>query len=145
MRINRAFSAMNAGVDEAEAFFDQTIAEGRAFSLDKAMGHLAADIICRTVFSTSLKSDIAHQVFDDFAIFERSVAQVEVLRLIFDKAWSKVPQKSDVLAACARIRAHLGTWIDGHVSAPQGTYDDIASAVIAARDADTGEGFRAKN
>lgn len=141
MRINRAFPAMSAGVDEAEAFFEQSIAEGRSFSLDKAMGHMAADIICRTVFSSSLKSEIAHQVFDDFAIFERSVAQVEVLRLIFDKAWSTVPQKPDVLAACARIRSHLGTWIDEHRAAPDGTYDDIASAVIAARDADTGEGF----
>jgi cytochrome P450 len=141
MRINRAFGAMSAGVDEAENAFDQSIAEGRSFSLDKAMGHMAADIICRTVFSSSLKSEIAHQVFDDFAIFERSVAQVEVLRLIFDKAWSKVPQKPDVLAACARIRSHLGTWIDEHRAAPDGTYDDIASAVIAARDADTGEGF----
>ncbi len=141
MRINRAFPAMSAGVDEAESYFDQTIAEGRAFSLDKAMGHLAADIICRTVFSSSLKSEIAHQVFDDFAIFERSVAQVEVLRLIFDKAWSTVPQKPEVLAACARIRSHLGTWIDGHINASPGTYDDIAAAVIAAKDATTGQPF----
>ena len=141
LRINRAFPAMNAGVDEAERQFDAAIAEGRSLSLDKAMGHMAADIICRTVFSSSLKSEVAHQVFDDFAVFERSVAQVEVLRLIFDKAWSKVAQKSDVLAACRRIRTHLGTLIDGHIDATPGTYDDIASAVIAARDTQTGDGF----
>jgi cytochrome P450 len=46
-----------------------------------------------------------------------------------------------VLAACARIRGHLGTWVDQHTAAPAGTYDDIASAVIAARDAATGQGF----
>ena len=141
MRINRAFSAMSAGVDEAEASFDQAAATGAALSLDKAMGHLAADIICRTVFSTSLQSEIAHQVFDDFAIFERSVAQVNVLRLIFDRAWKKVAQPPDVLAACARIRAHLGTWIDRHCEAPEGAFNDIASAVIAARDPATGDGF----
>ena len=141
LRITQAFPAMAAGVDEAEAHFDAHAADGSAFSLDKAMGHLAADIICRTVFSSSLQSEIAHQVFDDFAIFERSVAQVEVLRLIWDKAWTKVPQKPDVLAACARIRAHLGTWIDGHLAAAPGTHDDIATAVIAARDPATGEGF----
>lgn len=141
MRINRAFSAMSAGVDEAEAAFDRAADTGEPLSLDKAMGHLAADIICRTVFSSSLKSDIAHQVFDDFAIFERSVAQVEVLRLIWDKAWSKVPQKPDVLAACQRIRAHLGTWVDEHIDAPEGHFNDIASAVIAARDPYTGKGF----
>ena len=66
---------------------------------------------------------------------------MEVLRLIFDKAWTKPAQKDDVLAACARIRGHLGTWIDQHVAAPAGTYDDIASAVITARDAATGQGF----
>ncbi len=141
MRINRAFPAMNAGVDESEAIFDQHAENGSTFSLDKAMGHMAADIICRTVFSSSLQSEIANQVFDDFAIFERSVAQVEVLRLIFDKAWTRVPQKPEVLQACERIRKHLGTWIDDHINAPEGTYDDIASAVIDARDAQTGKGF----
>ena len=141
MRIDRAFPAMSAGVDVAERQFDIAAGAGSAVSLDKAMGHLAADIMCRTVFSSTLESDVAHQVFDDFAIFERSVAQVEVLRLIFDKAWSKVAQKPDVLAACGRIRAHLGQWIDGHRQAAPGTYDDIASAVIAARDATTGKGF----
>ncbi|MEM6384196.1 MAG: cytochrome P450 [Pseudomonadota bacterium] len=141
LRINQAFPAMSAGVDEAEAQFDAAIEKGRPLSLDKAMGHLAADIICRTVFSSSLQSEIAHQVFDDFAVFERSVAQVEVLRLIWDKAWTKVPQKPDVLAACARIRGHLGTWIDDHLNAPEGHYDDIATAVIAAQDPDSGERF----
>ncbi|MEM1287296.1 MAG: cytochrome P450 [Pseudomonadota bacterium] len=141
LRINQAFPAMSAGVDEAERQFDQHAKDGTALSLDKAMGHLAADIICRTVFSSSLDGDIAHQVFDDFAVFERSVAQVEVLRLIWDKAWTRVPQRQDVLDACHRIRSHLGTWIDEHQNAPPGTFDDIASAVIDARDADTGEPF----
>lgn len=144
MRINRAFGAMSAGVDETETFFDRARADGQAISLDKAMGHLAADIICRTVFSTSLQSTVANQVFDDFAIFERSVAQVNVLRLIFDKAWSKVPQKPDVLDACGRIRAHLGAWIDEHLDAPASHFDDIASAVIQARDPETGQGFSRK-
>jgi cytochrome P450 len=139
MRINRAFESMSAAMDEAEAGYDAQ--GGIAFSLDKAMGHLAADIICRTVFSASLQSDIAHQVFEDFAIFERSVAQVEVLRLIFDKAWTKVPQKPEVLAACARIRACLGQWVDGHLAAAPGTHNDIASAVIEARDSQSGAPF----
>ncbi|MBV6656208.1 MAG: cytochrome P450, partial [Devosiaceae bacterium] len=68
LRINNAFPAMAEGVDEAERLFDEHAAAGTALSLDKAMGHLAADIICRTVFSSSLQTEIAHQVFDDFAI-----------------------------------------------------------------------------
>jgi cytochrome P450 len=111
MRINKAFPAMSAGVDEAERHFDESSQTGEAFSLDKAMGHLAADIICRTVFSSSLQSQIANQVFDDFAIFERSVAQVEVLRLIFDKAWTKPAQKgrcAGSLRAHSRTSGHMG-------------------------------------
>jgi cytochrome P450 len=104
------------------------------------MSHLTADIICRTVFSTSLDSQVALDVFEDFTVFERSVAQVDIKRLIFEPAWTRTPQPQVVLDACARIRGHLATLIDTHLAARRG-YNDIASAVIAARDADTGEPF----
>ena len=37
---------------------------GDNFSLDLAMSHVTADVICRTVFSTSLDTRVAHEVFD---------------------------------------------------------------------------------
>ena len=136
MRLSLAFKAMSEAVADQEARLESLSASGDAFSLDLAMSHLTADIICRTVFSVSLDSGVARDVFDDFLVFERDVAQVRIARLIADPAWTRVPQKPEVLAACARIRAHLGALIDGHA----GT-DDIAGAVMAARDAATGEGF----
>ncbi len=136
MRLSLAFGAMSEAVADQETRLDGLAASGDAFSLDLAMSHLTADIICRTVFSVSLDSGVARDVFDDFLVFERDVAQVRIARLISDPAWTRVPQKPEVLAACARIRAHLGALIDGHA----GT-DDIAGAVMAARDAATGEGF----
>ncbi|MBC7433928.1 MAG: cytochrome P450 [Rubritepida sp.] len=137
MRVSRAFPDMVAGAEAAEATLD---AAGDApFSLDLAMSHLTADIICRTVFSTSLATQAAHDVFDAFSEFERSVAQVEIRRLIFDPAWKSAPQKASVLDACATIRRHLGDLLDTHLAAGA-AFDDIAAAVVAAR-GDDGQAF----
>lgn len=140
MRIGHAFAAMRAAVDDYEVHLDGVVARGEALSLDLAMSHLTADIICRTVFSTSLDSGVAHEVFEDFTVFERSVAQVDIRRLITEPAWSDPPQPPEVLAACRRIRGHLGTLVDTHLE-PDAGYNDIASAVIGAVDADSGEPF----
>jgi cytochrome P450 len=106
-----------------------------------AMSNLTADIICRTVFSTSLKSQTARDVFDAFTVFERSVEQVKLWRLIVDPAWTKPPQQPHVLEACRRIRQHLGDLVDTHVQDHGGTYDDIAAAVVAAEDGPGGRTF----
>ena len=140
MRISHAFGAMQSAVNDHLNHLDEKAASGEAFSLDLAMSHLTADIICRTVFSTPLQSGVAADVFDDFTLFERSAVQVDVLRLIFKPAWSDIPQPAEVLAACERIRRHLGALVDTHLNATD-AFDDIASSVIAARDRETGEPF----
>lgn len=140
MRVGHAFGAMQAAVADHLTIFDEHAATGRGFSLDLAMSHLTADIICRTTFSTPLSSQVAIEVFDDFTEFERSVAQVDVFRLIFQPAWADMPQSPEVLAACERIRGHLGDLIDPHLKDPD-AFNDIASDVIAARDQETGEPF----
>ncbi|MGI4951847.1 MAG: cytochrome P450, partial [Janthinobacterium lividum] len=77
MRVSRAYPDMQAGADACEAELQARVQDGAAFSLDLAMSHLTADIICRTVFSTGLQTHAAHEVFAAFTVFERSVAQVE--------------------------------------------------------------------
>jgi cytochrome P450 len=144
MRLNRAFTPMTAAVDDYVIHLDDLAARKEPFSLDLAMSHLTADIICRTVFSTSLRSDIAREVFDDFTIFERSVAHVELKRLIFDPPWSNIPHHEAVLAACERIREHLGQLVDDHLEPGGKSINDIASAIIAARDLETGATFTRK-
>jgi len=141
MHLSRAFTDMSAAVDDYEAKLDRVAAEGGTLSLDLAMSQLTADIICRTVFSTSLQSETAQEVFDAFARFERSVAQVEILRLIFDKPWSKAPQPRAVLEACRTIRKHLGALLDRHLESEPDRFRDIAASVIAARDNERGGGF----
>ena len=140
MRISHAFGAMKAAVDDHLLTLEEMATSGEAFSLDLAMSHLTADIICRTVFSTPLQTGVAVDVFEDFTLFERSAVQVDVLRLIFKPAWSDIPQPPEVLVACERIRRHLGTLVDSHLDNSE-AFDDIASSVIAARDEETGEPF----
>jgi cytochrome P450 len=135
MRIGHAFAGMRAAVDDRIEDLRHSAGRNEPVSLDLVMSHLTADIICRTVFSETLNSRVAHEVFEDFTVFERSVAQVDILRLIFAPAWSDPPQPPEVIAACQRIRAHLGELVDTHLL-PEASYNDIASSVIAARDPD---------
>ncbi len=140
MRINTAFDSMSAAVDDYLQKLDARATTGETFSLDFTMSELTADVICRTVFSVPLGEGTAREVFDAFAEFERSVASVNVGQLIFGKPWADVRQPDRVLRACERIRRHIGALVDPRIREPD-AHDDIVSAVIAARDEVTGEGF----
>jgi cytochrome P450 len=144
MRINQAFASMKAAVDDYETELERRAARGTVFSLDLAMSELTADVICRTIFSKSLESETAREVFDSFSEFERSVASVNLGQLIFGKPWADVRQPQNVLAACERIRRHIGTLLDPRLDDDAPEIDDIVSAVIAARDPDSGKGFSRK-
>lgn len=138
IHLARAFQFMAAAVDDYETVLRSRAAANTAFSLDLAMSELTADVITRTVFSTPLASDTAREVFESFAIFEKSLAHIELMRLIFGKPFDAVAQKPEVLAACRTIRRHLGDLVDTHMGPSATPYNDIASSVIAARDKDTG-------
>jgi cytochrome P450 len=141
MRVNRAFDAMQAGVDAYEAVLDRRAASSEAFSLDAAMSEMTADIICRTIFTQSLASETAREVFTAFGQFERSVANTEIRRLLFGKPFAKIPQSRAVTEACARIRRHIGDMLDPRLAPGASAIDDIVGAVISARDSDTGQAF----
>ncbi len=140
MRLGSAFPAMSAAVSAYVDLLGQYAADDADFSLDLAMSHLTADIICRTVFSTPLTSQLAREVFDAFTVFERSAAQVDFKRLIFDPAFRPVPQRAEVLSACSQIRRQLAALLAPHLDEP-GRFDDIASAMVSARDAESGRPF----
>ena len=149
LRIDAAFASMASAVDDYQGILDHHVAQQSSFSLDKAMSHLTADIICRTIFSQPLSSEIAGDVFNDFLLFERSVASVDLKQLIFGKPWATINQPAPVVAACERIRRHIGTMLDPRLDNRADTSndtsnndkDDIVAAVIAACDAQTGEQF----
>ncbi len=140
LHLETAFSAMDAAIDDRVEALDQAAASGENISIDLVMSWLTADVICRTVFSAPLAHGVAEDVYDDFKIFERSAAHVELKRLILSPAFEDIPQHPHVLTACKRIREHLGTMVDPHLR-DDADFNDIASAVIAARDPETGAGF----
>jgi cytochrome P450 len=144
MGISRAFRWMAAAIDDYEAILRARAASGEAFSLDAAMSHLTADIICRTIFSQSLENETSREVFVSFAEFERSVASVDIGALLFGKPWGKVRQPARVLAACERIRAHVDALLAPHLAGAGAAAGDIAGDLIAARDLATGEPFSRK-
>jgi cytochrome P450 len=148
MRLSQAFPSMVAAVDEYEKKLATIADTDETFSLDIAMSHLTADIICRSVFSTSLASKTSREVFDAFTLFERSVAQVELKRLIWDKAWTNIPQKPEVEAACQLIRQRLGELLDTHLTGDLNenitVWNDIAMHIVNAKDEETGDTFTRK-
>jgi len=141
IRIGKAFTAMAAAVDDHEDHLATLARSGEPFSLDLAMSHLTADIITRTVFSTPLADGTAKEVYDAFAVFEKSVAHVEVRRLIFDPPFTKIPHHAPVLAACATIRRHIGDLVDRTLAAGGDGSADIAAMLATARDEETGATF----
>lgn len=140
MRINRAFDAMAAAVDDYETHLDDLVARGEPLELDAGMSHLTADVICRTIFSTPLGAGASREVFDAFELFERRIAAVDLPRLILGRAFAKVPHDADVLAACSTIRDRLGDLLDPRLSGSE-RHDDICGAILRARDEATGRGF----
>lgn len=145
LRVTQAFGGMQAAVAAYIEKLAHQAEAGTPFSLDFAMSELTADVICRTIFSTSLASETAQKVFSAFAIFERSAAHIELPRLIFSKAFSAIPQHDAVLAACEDIRAQLGTLVDARLALPEDQWpDDIASAVMRGEDLENGARFTRK-
>ncbi|MFK7958678.1 MAG: cytochrome P450 [Lysobacterales bacterium] len=141
MRINQAFPAMAQAVTDYQQILDEHAASGKPLSLDAAMSQLTADVICRTIFSQSLASERAKEVFQAFSEFERAVASVEIRRLIFGKAFASVDQPAHVLAACETIRGHIGDMLAPRLAKGAPQVDDIVGAVINARDSSSGKGF----
>lgn len=141
MRISRAFGAMAAAVDDFAPVVDGHAASGAPLVLDHAMSHLTADIITRTIFSTSLVSEAARAVFTAFAEWQGRVANVEVGRLLFGRPFDDVPQPASVVAACEAIRGHIGTLLDERMAPGAAAHDDIVGAALAARDPETGAPF----
>ena len=141
LRVGRAFEAMQQGVAGYLPVLDGLAASGASFSLDAAMSAMTADIICRTIFSQGLASQTARDVFASFALFERSVANTEIRRLLFGRPFAEIPQSQAVQEACRRIRGHIGDLLDPRLEPGAALQDDIVGQVIAARDPATGLGF----
>ncbi|MDJ0610586.1 MAG: cytochrome P450 [Kiloniellales bacterium] len=141
MHVNRAFRSMQASVDDYETHLDGLARSGEVFSLEEAMSHLTADVMSRTVFSESLRSRAAREIFEAFARFQDSVANVQILRLWLGRPWAEVRQPPAAVEAAQQIRRYVGALIEARLEGGGTHGGDIADEVIAARDADSGQPF----
>lgn len=141
MRIDHSFEAMKDGVLAFQQRLDNYAISGEAFSLEKAMSHLTADIICRTIFSITLDDKISKSVFENFALFQDTVADVQVLRLWLGRPWAAVRQPPKALRSAANIRRHLGELLDARLARQEDGLSDIAGDIASATDSADGSRF----
>ena len=140
-RLEKAFPLMNAAVDDMLARL-KAHDETKPLHVDLEMTHVTADIIFRTILSHTLSATEAEEVFSAFHDFQESIQRAMVLNTY------KLPSFRDKKAgekAAARIRAVFATIIkkryDAYVAGTDTENRDILSALMIARDAETGEAF----
>lgn len=141
MRLGNAFSAMLESVDRYQEQFDQHAVSGDVFSLEEMMSHLTADVMCRTVFSRALSAGPAQSVYNAFAEFQNSVANVRVFRLWLGRAFADVRQPEAVIRSAAEMRRQIGIMIDDRIADDRDGISDIAGDIIAAIDEADGSAF----
>ena len=141
MRLSHAFRAMEKAVDDFQEVMDDKAKNGSIFSLEESMSYLTADVVCRTIFSRRLDSGTARQVYDSFAVFQDSVANVRLMTLLIGRPFDEIKQPPDVIRSAANIRLNVGKMVDERVNEPQQAYADIAGDIIAARDPIDGSKF----
>lgn len=141
MRLGNAFTSMAQSVDRYEKQFDQHAASEKVFSLEEAMSHLTADVMCRTVFSRELSAGPAQSVYNAFAEFQNSVANVRIFRLWLGRAFADVRQPEAVVRSAAEMRRQIGIMIDDRIADDREGISDIAGDIIAAIDQSDGSAF----
>jgi cytochrome P450 len=141
MHLARAYPAMLAAVQASLQRFDVHARDGRPFSLNAAMTHVTADVMCRTIFSEPLNGGRADRVFAAFKRFQDSIANVDILQLLLGKPFAQVLQPPAAVRAGADIRALIAQMIEVRRKHGQRKPDDIASDLMATRDKATGARF----
>lgn len=143
MQVGRAFGPMTQAVAAFEQRWDGLAVHGSVVDIDSEFSHLTADVICRALFSTTLDGGAARGIFDDFAVFQDSVANVRLSRLLWGRPFAPITQPTGAEAACTRIRAHVEAMLAAHqMEAKRGSPPtDLVGDLIAARDPETGARF----
>ncbi len=142
MRLTTAYPQMVGAVD---TLISELAAAKGPVELDAAMSRVTADAIYRTIFSEPLASSDARGVFDAFQRYQDVVPQVNPKTIISSPANGSFDDVPAVVNACREIRGVLGRLIDRRLAEEAaGTVrdgDDLAGAVMAARDKETGTRF----
>jgi cytochrome P450 len=77
--------------------------EGQPIDVLAEMGHLTAEIICRTIFGRALGAEAARAVVAGFADYQRQVGQIDILSLLGLPEWLPRPVGFRTRSAAQRI------------------------------------------
>lgn len=141
IHLQRAYPAMLGAVEACLGRLESFVPRGDCFSLNAAMTHVTADVMCRTIFSEPLNGGAAERVFAAFGRFQDSVANVDVLRLLLGRPFARVAQPKAAVKAGSDIRHLIAQMIEARRASGQNKGHDIASDLMAARDSETDTPF----
>ena len=143
-RIKVVFELM---LDAADALFARldAIADGRECFVDREMMQVAADIICRTIFSRPLTPHEAEVLFDAFVRYQEASFASAVARALGVPRWATHFGWRKAARASREIRDVLdpiviGRYTSFHSGEPQ-TKDDILQSLISVKDPETDSHF----
>jgi cytochrome P450 len=115
----------------------ETMPDGSPCAVDAEMAHVTADVILRTIFSTTMEGADAREVFDAFESFQRLAPKATMPR--YRPPWLALfSYDGSSRRAAARIRALLAELVRPRLLAfrsGQGAGNDLLAALLAASDA----------
>lgn len=143
-RLTAAYPQMAAAVQDMLLRLSD-LPDGAEYDFEAEMTHVTADIIFRTIFSSSLQSSDARRIFFAFARYQ-AIAPRLLLPSIYNLSWLVWPWDIwNSRQAAAEIRGLLADFIrPRYLSYTKGEpqdCNDILQSFIQARSAETGEGF----
>lgn len=140
-RVSRSFERMRSAVDDMIARM-KTLEDGAIVDVEPIMTHVTADVIFRTICSVSISEAEAQQTYDAFmeyqslAYRDMTFGFVGVPNLLSPRWWKSKK-------AAQRIREVMDPMVreryERHMRGEVDTNQDILSALLTARDPDTGE------
>ena len=136
--LRRAFPLMCEATEDLLRRCDE-VADGRAWPADEAMSGVTADIIFRTILSTTLAPQDALQVHEAFRLYQENAQRVMGLSALHLPTWwhrRRCRQQGQAIRAsfAGLIHARHAAVERGEAGLP----DDMLAALMAARDPDTG-------
>ncbi|MDQ0467175.1 cytochrome P450 [Labrys wisconsinensis] len=146
-RIRDVFPQMLAATQAMEQRLDALVgAEQREIGIDIETTHIAADIIFRTIFSTTFGREEAEIVFSSFTRFQEIAYAYGIARIAGIPAWLMPGARWRAARAARRIRVILDRLVrqryDAHQAKAAGApTNDILAALLEARDPDDGTPF----
>ncbi|MGC1502834.1 MAG: cytochrome P450 [Sulfitobacter sp.] len=142
-RLREVFPAIWEAAEAAAVRWDGQA--GKVVEIEAMTSHVAADVICRTLFSIPIENRIARAVFDEFRVFQRSQPLLNLAAFIPLPRWVPRFFRKGTKASAQRIRALITQLTHQRMQEIEaGTApDDLATKIMTTADPVTGERFDA--